>query len=291
MHRRSQEVTSDSTEKQQSNQDTAVDVPDGIIHKEIKNFLRNQNLLAGAEQNAEAERFLALVRTEAGLLVSRGTGETGEPLYGFVHRTFQEYFAAMDVWERYQQESDQTILSDFLVEHVHDPHWHEVILLLLGKLPRKVATTQLRRVLKGENRLSQYNDLVKQDLFFIGNCLADGITVERDFAQQIVSEISTLAKTSPFPSQTEEALSTLGRLLRTRQYAEMGRKALKALINDDASPDIELKIEAAGVLYHNSPIGSDEKREGFRLLKMLGQQEDLTCRATDAGGRGSSYYF
>ena len=70
------------------------------------------------------------MQVEAGLIVERGTDEKGETLYGFVHRTFQEYFAAADVEERYRQDEDPSIISQFLAEHLHDPHWREVIFLL-----------------------------------------------------------------------------------------------------------------------------------------------------------------
>jgi predicted NACHT family NTPase len=124
------------------------------MRREIKRFLANQHLLAGAEQNADAELFLELVRIEAGLIVARGTDETGETLYGFVHQTFQEYFAAVDVIERYQQEDDSKIIRNFLKDHLHEPHWREVILLLFGKLKHKFATAQLRGILEGKSRLS-----------------------------------------------------------------------------------------------------------------------------------------
>src|SRR6202030_2313319 len=100
----------------------------------------------------QASRFLELVKEEVGLIVERGTDENSESLYGFVHRTFQEYFAAADVYERYQQKEDTVIISEFLRDHLQDPHWHEVILLLFGKLKRGPATRQLRQILDGKIR-------------------------------------------------------------------------------------------------------------------------------------------
>jgi predicted NACHT family NTPase len=93
LHKRSQEAeisnTTGKKKENQSSQDTAVDVPASFIQREIKRFLASQNLLSGAEQNAETERFLELVRIEAGLIVARGTDETGETLYGFVTVPFR----------------------------------------------------------------------------------------------------------------------------------------------------------------------------------------------------------
>ena len=101
----------------------------------IVRFLNGRKLIAEVvEQHTEAERFLELMQVEAGLIVERGKNESGENLYGFVHRTFQEYFAAGHVYTDYLQEENPDIITKFLKEHLHRPHWHEVILLLLGKL-------------------------------------------------------------------------------------------------------------------------------------------------------------
>ncbi len=83
-----------------------------------------------------------------GTYAERGTDEYGEPIYGFVHRTFQEYFAAVDILNRFKEEADVGLIRNFLAAHIHDPHWHEVILLLLGKLPHKITTAQLRLILQ-----------------------------------------------------------------------------------------------------------------------------------------------
>src|SRR5690349_4931796 len=142
------------------------------------------------------------MRIETGLIVERGTDENEESIYGFVHRTFQEYFAAADVYRRFIENEDPDIIKDFLVEHLHDPHWSEVILLLLGKLGRKPVTLRLRQILESKikSRRSRYTDLVQQDLFFVCDCLAEDMPVETDLATIIISRLSKLITTTPFPS-------------------------------------------------------------------------------------------
>jgi hypothetical protein len=158
LHHRSQETGGDSVN---TTKEIASDVPTRFMLREIERFLNSRKLITEvAEQRAEAKHFLELMQIEAGLIVERGTDEKGESLYGFVHRTFQEYFAAADVYERYQQEEDPTIISEFLKEHLHDPHWREVILLLLGKLKRKPVTIQLRQILEGKIKSRRVNILM-----------------------------------------------------------------------------------------------------------------------------------
>jgi energy-coupling factor transporter ATP-binding protein EcfA2 len=255
--------------------DLASDVSASFLVKEIERFFQQQNLFTSvAQQRTEARRLLELVQAEVGLIVERGADETSEILYGFVHRTFQEYFAAVDVYERYQQEEDAAIISQFLVEHLHDPHWREVILLLLGKLKRKPVTAQLKDLLTGKmnSRRSRYTEILQQDLFFACLCLSEEIAIENELAALIVSRISELVKSSPFPSQRNEALDALSLLIRTTQYAGLGRKELLALATQEIIPDIITRIRAARILYLSSPPQSDEQRRAIQALLNLAQQ-------------------
>ena len=288
LHERSQEIIerlpdSKVAENTSSTEDLANDVTTRFIFREVEQFLKSRKLLSEvAEQRAEAERFLELMRVEAGLIVERGKDENGEDLYGFVHRTFQEYFAAVDVYERYLQEDDSTIISKFLSDHLHDPHWYEVVLLLFGKLKRKQATIQLRRILDGKSRLSIYTEVVKQDLFFVCACLTEEINVENDFAEQIVSLMGNLVRTSPFPSQQTQALEALASLIHTRQYADLGRRELTLLITQSTIPNISIRIQAAKILNQSSllKLESEEQREATQVLVQLLRRTDLTPEQT-----------
>ncbi|MGZ3646262.1 MAG: NACHT domain-containing protein [Ktedonobacteraceae bacterium] len=125
LHKRSQDKQSESEQGSQKVGESSTDVTGRFLQREIERFIKEQGLITEVtKQRREAERFLALMHEEAGLIVERGKGEDGEELYGFMHRTFQEYFAAMDVYEQYEQEDNPEIVSEFLQEHLHDPHWH-----------------------------------------------------------------------------------------------------------------------------------------------------------------------
>jgi len=255
-----------------------VDVPTRFMLREIEGFLQSQKLFASkAEQNIQAKRFLELVQEEAGLIVERGTDENGESLYGFVHQTFQEYFAASDVYERYTQEEDPTIISEFLTTYLHDPHWHEVILLLFGKLGRKRATRQLRQILDGKikSRRSAYNDIIQQDLFFISSCLIEEIPVENDLADAIIFQLGRLVQSSPFPSQRSEALEILGELMQKPQYSSIARQKLKSLIAQNQIAAISTKIDAAIMLLQTSSAIPEDWQLATQVLLALSQHSDL----------------
>jgi hypothetical protein len=281
LHERPEEKQEDdiAMDKETSTSDFSSDVSPRFLLQEIERYLKVQNLFPSkAEVHTQARRLLELIQEETGLIVERGTDANNEPLYGFMHRTFQEYFAAADVYERYQQEEEPTIISEFLKEHLHDPHWSEVILLLLGKLKHKPATAQLRQILerKIQSRRSKYNEILQQDLFFISSCLIEEISIENDLARNIIYQLSDLVQSSPFPSQRSQALANLGLLMQTRQYASFARKTLLELINPDVVADTLTRTRVAQVIYDYSLNQSDEKLQAVQMLLDLTKYSNLT---------------
>ncbi len=269
----------------------AVDVPAHFIQREMKRFLTGQGVpLPGTELNREVERFLELVKVEAGLLVERGKDERGEPLYGFLHRTFQEYFAALDLDNRRIEDNDPDVVTKFLRDHLHDPHWREVTVLLLGKLPRKLTTSQLKNVLGGMSNRSAYAAVMQQDLFFVADCLAEDMDVHTDFADSVAAALGRLVRKSSFPSQVQQALDALSALLRTRQYALPAQRVLRELMTQEHGLGVRLRINAAASLCaHMKDLegGNDRTRASMFLLG-LAQRLDLP--ATEAIAAAQALY-
>ncbi|MBE8964732.1 tetratricopeptide repeat protein [Nostocales cyanobacterium LEGE 12452] len=68
------------------------------------------------------QEFLRKVRETTGLFVERAPG-----VYGFMHLTFEEYFAA-----RYIADNEVIDILAIIRKHLHEPRWNEPILLALG---------------------------------------------------------------------------------------------------------------------------------------------------------------
>ncbi|MEH2376080.1 tetratricopeptide repeat protein [Nostoc sp.] len=68
------------------------------------------------------QEFLRKVRETTGLFVERAPG-----VYGFMHLTFEEYFAA-----RYIADNEVSDILEIIRKHLHEPRWNEPILLALG---------------------------------------------------------------------------------------------------------------------------------------------------------------
>ncbi|MCA9926621.1 MAG: SUMF1/EgtB/PvdO family nonheme iron enzyme, partial [Anaerolineales bacterium] len=74
-----------------------------------------------------AQQFLQDARAYTGLLLERGPG-----IYGFLHRTFQEFFAAVAIVQKGQQTVGPIV--KMMLAHLGDEAWHEVLRLAVAVL-------------------------------------------------------------------------------------------------------------------------------------------------------------
>ena len=273
LHEHMQEQASPHAEGARQN---TADVPRLFLQNEVERFLSNQGSLAGGAEedpHTQAALFLDMIEVETGLIIQRGTGEGDLPLYGFIHRTFQEYFAAVAVYHRYWQERAEKPrqLDDFITQHLHSAHWREVILLLLAKLPPGPATTRLQAILDGK---SSFNSILKHDLFFVCDCLLDEIIAEETLTKRVIAELRDVIGSSPFRSQQTEAVKYLVSLLQTRHYARLAGEALVACLIED-SP-LWARLDVAENLYKYTPQDSQEHQQAFQTLALAAQRLDLS---------------
>ncbi|GHO65586.1 hypothetical protein KSC_044780 [Ktedonobacter sp. SOSP1-52] len=277
LHERAQQVYELGTEKKLVLEEGDNDVPQTFLLQIIENFLAKRKVIADSnERQREAKRFCDLMLEEAGLIVERGTGSDGELLYGFIHRTFQEYFAAFWIFDQFQEDVSLKVIEDFLQKHLHDPHWHEVILLLLGKLNTRPATKVLESV-KQERIMSPrsiHNDILQQALFFVGSCLVEEIVVQQELAQKVVADLVDLTIQSLFVSQRRQAIELLDSLLNTQQYSETALAGLCELTKQKQKLDTDIVMRIALTFCTDDSVQQD-KQEFLDLLEEIIQRPDL----------------
>ncbi|QUQ64289.1 hypothetical protein JJ691_20090 [Kutzneria sp. CA-103260] len=111
--------------------------------------------------------------------------ETGDGVFGFVHRTFMEYFAASQVLAEFnRRKADYRWLTDEVYgRYAHDDRWREPLLLLSGMLAGQGSP--IREIVDALERLP--NGLV-----FAGWCLAETGQIrpeDRRWASQLLSRV------------------------------------------------------------------------------------------------------
>jgi HEAT repeat protein/energy-coupling factor transporter ATP-binding protein EcfA2 len=163
-------------------------IPEEELYDQVVQLLVKRTI-SEQEASKQAEQFLQTVRGKTGVLIERGKGR-----YGFLHLTFEEYFAAMELAKHKERNA-------FIKKHLHDPRWREVILLTVGVIgilqsDEEEVTELVYDVIAHAD--SPYEWALHRDLLFAGICLADDVGVTLACENEIIEQIVYFYLTSPY---------------------------------------------------------------------------------------------
>jgi HEAT repeat protein/energy-coupling factor transporter ATP-binding protein EcfA2 len=228
----------------------------------------------GPQSQRRAEFFLRVITERAGLLVERETG-----VFGFAHLSFQEYLAARAV-------ADRDDYMEFILRHLHDPWWREVILLAVGHLGSfkarqyRARTTALIQAVRDAN--SWLEDVLKRDLLLACRSLVDvsQLGVDEKLRQTAFEDLFALWQTTPFEPQRLEIASIFAYAGPTSD-GERIRHKLVSLLGDQDSSVRGSAAEALGQMGATAATPDTLAR----LLELLADASDAVRRsATEALG-------
>jgi HEAT repeat protein len=222
------------------------------------------------EAKGEAERFIDFIQRRTGLL-----NEQGRDRYAFVHKTFQEYLTAEEIFDRADVEDDTEIILAHFRQHLHDQHWREVLLLLVSKLKGKKAQKAIQAVLDAG---SEYEQWLHRDLLFAGWCLTEDppelTVVAADWVGEILDRLVCLEV-----GNSKQISSKI------RNEA---RKILHCFGETSVEQEVWAKLQAQGDqinrfrrLKYQASLG--QEAEVISQLLALLDNEHSTVRASAAG--------
>jgi hypothetical protein len=177
---------------------------DGLIDEQelneiiVKEFLKINPYTPKKEAKAEVQSLIEFIRQDAGFIFEKGYGENGMPKFGFVHLTFQEYFASVEFVTRWKEGAYVSSMADF----IFNTSWREVILLAAAqfrisdqpRIARKLATDFIDNILSVED---EYPNLLRP-LKLVCRILSDDVEIHLDkFAGIIDKVFYTVLNTSP----------------------------------------------------------------------------------------------
>jgi HEAT repeat protein len=237
--------------------------------KQLRDFIAEQKGIERHQAKAEAERFIGHIRERCGLL-----NEQGQDCYAFVHKTFQEYLAAEEIRDRQEGDGFEVVL-EHIQNYLHDPHWREVLLLLIAQQHRKKIPTVLEEVLRHD---TPYEQWLHRNLFFAGSCLAedleisDGSRVPEILRQLVALEITDSKRVTYRIRQ--QVFQTLCSLDETR-FEKQALRLLKESAN---------RIGKVRLQEYRAALG--EKEEAIAALVELLQDKDDSVRSGAAFALG-----
>ena len=249
----------------------------------------------------EADALIRLVRGRTGLLI-----ESGDRLFTFPHLTFQEYLAACDIKNRSIAGGTDRIWQE-IQPRLHDAHWREPILLLIGQLADYdgVPDDLIEKILEA-GELDKFEPVLHRHLYFAARVLADRVGVSTTLERRIIDDLFTIIHNQPNWEHggafarlgaLEENTYTAGLLLKLAQdrciSASTRRDTAQALsslsqvdeqvidglleLAEDSRVNDEVRREAAQAL---DSLGRVDERFIDRLLKLIGdkQVDNEVCR-------------
>jgi hypothetical protein len=205
---------------------------------------------------SEVKKFLRAVREHTGLFVERAPKR-----YGFMHLTFEEYYAARHLVARSKDR------AKLIRQHLHKPRWEEPILLALGFVgldaPEDAADLLETAIMaQGEEAKeldfvpSPYEDLLGQDYLFTPRCLGDNIPARPTLLKQVMERFASellhhtgLARFERYREALHERLSYVG-------ASEVASVLLSRLITalHDSNADVRFNAaDSLGRLSQASP--------------------------------------
>jgi hypothetical protein len=162
--------------KDQGGREVEVDETDLIVF--LTDFLNSEPdfELPKREARQQAESFVSLIQERTGILVEKGKGQ-----YAFIHLTFQEYFAASYICKTYLHDVKE--LLNTITHTLFEPSWHEVNLLLFGKLGHlsKKMPSVLADILLKDNS----EDILHRALQFVTSAIVDNVKFDRSVQDRV----------------------------------------------------------------------------------------------------------
>jgi len=237
--------------------------------KQLKQFIAEEKSIKPHQAKAEAERFVAHIQERAGLL-----NEQGQDCYAFVHKTFQEYLAAQEIKDRQEGDGDEVVL-EHIEKYLHDPHWREVLLLLIAQQHRKKTAKFLKYILEQD---TPYEQWLHRNLFFAASCLAEDLEVlDESVVQQVLQQLVDLEISNDKQvgkKIREQVFKTLCSLNETRFEAQ----ALQ-LLKDSAQHISEERLQE-----YRAALGEKEEVTKTLLARLANENSSVRGNAADALG-------
>jgi hypothetical protein len=261
--------------------------PENVVEKDLLKKWLDEALKEekGHSSSEEVEDFIWMLDKRAGLLVEKGLG-----LYGFVHLTFQEYFAARHIATGRGTGQAGSLIRKYL----YKSRWKEVFLLATGIASPEQADLIFSSILEAENL---FEDYVHSNLLFAGEALADQPRLSDSRRRNVIDQLISLTSPDHIDLLRLDALEMLGKIRKVFEFQDdWAFELLK-----DKDPYVRLKAveyfarTGAGDKQVTSRIFELLKDESFSLfLGKTGQQiavDYLSKYARDESSRKVSRLF
>lgn len=133
-----------------------------LFQKEYRKIFQYQK---SKEESEDIREIINFLREDAGFLFEKGIDENGESLFGFVHQTFREYFAAIEFKTLWKEGFFKKNFNEYVINST----WNEVIKLCASlfkhneqsRLGRHYSTSFVNDILNVKDNLPELHRPLK----------------------------------------------------------------------------------------------------------------------------------
>ncbi|WP_158859129.1 NACHT domain-containing protein [Lunatibacter salilacus] len=174
--------------------------PAGLIYKEelqsvAENSLNNYHeenpgLEYPSEIKNEAKQFVGILNKQVGILAERA-----EKVYGFLHLSFEEYFAARKLIRNKSQ------IAEAIIRNAYKPRWREPLLMAIASLHNRMRQKEQKIVLRALLDIEDpMNEIIPRSATLIATALPEMVEFpETDVIFEVLGKlISAYAGTEAF---------------------------------------------------------------------------------------------
>ena len=236
-----------------------------LLDQMVKQLLERKIVQSEYDAQEKSEQFLRIVREKTGILIERGRQR-----YGFLHLTFEEFFAALELEIRRKDR------DEFIKKHLHDLRWRVVILLTIGiigilRSDEDEVTEIIQNAILKAN--SNFENLLHRDLLFTGLCLADDVGVSIECENIIIEQIIYEYLTNPFKALD----ASFTKVLNTWKHTRIGEKALNIVLHHQRKW-FEITSLPSMIAAPDLAINEYDKKIAFYHKKLLQRNNNTTVR-------------
>ncbi|NQT40336.1 MAG: HEAT repeat domain-containing protein [Planctomycetes bacterium] len=138
------------------------------LAERIQGYLQQKLGFAPEEAKSVCDRIIRYLSERTGLIEERGPD-----LFGFSHRTLQEYFASLGIIDEADASSSRDVTS-CLREYLFHPQWIEVVRLVAARLTPPVAESLLSTILDDPDPVGRF---LRRGPLLALRCLSDGASL------------------------------------------------------------------------------------------------------------------
>jgi uncharacterized membrane-anchored protein YjiN (DUF445 family)/energy-coupling factor transporter ATP-binding protein EcfA2 len=266
------------------------------LRDEMADYLRTRWQLSAVDIGRIGSGMIAQLRERNFILCLYGA-----QLYGFVHRTFLEYFCAAEIVDRLQPGAVQGLTAEALKEdifraHYQDSAWHEVLRLICGMVKPLIAGELISAIVPKRKEAFKKTD----DLILAVQCLAEVADINQiaEVAERVLGSLcgwfeidiyKPHKKEQQFEEHAVPAVETIGKNWPKREIFLSWLSEPKKKVCSEQGVYAFGKIVAAlwadGETTRQSLIALSKKNVEERLLFRLFRYLPLPNMAFDALAR------